>query len=337
MHTDDHGSPSTSRWLLAAAAAAILLSGEAVAQVKEPELTRPDASVRELLAANAAEIQSVVERALDTQQPTKSRVDAVRQLSGAYFDYLLANSQALVRDPDPEVAHTTVLSLAGQIAMLPDVQVMEHHNHTEYDNYQSNLVKTSLDSLRQALEHDNAAVVDEAAAFLSSRGDLQGMARVQRLIEEGKISAGKGIGFLSLGPLEKASPLIEKYTSDPDTSVQAAAISQLSYNSRYTSVVRDVALSANTSSQVTIAALPGLAKTDRDFLNYGVALAQNEKVDKAVRSQALEAAIGFTIRNNTPESTVRSLEPLLGDAAAELSSPEALQAVEQLRSVYQIQ
>ena len=260
----------------------------------------------------------------------------MRQLSGVYFDYLLANSQDLVRDPDPEVAHATVLSLAGQIAMLPDLHTLGHHQ-TEYDKYEGNLVQTSLESLRLALEHSDATVVDEAAAFLSSRGDLQGMTRVQRLIDEGKMPAEKGIGFLSLGPAESASPLIEKYAADPDPAVQAAAISQLSYNSDYTIAVREVALSADTASQVVIAALPGLAKTDKDFLNYSLALAQNEDLNDTVRTQALETTVSFTIQSGSPEGMVRALEPLLGKTAAELSSPRALNAVEQLRSIYQIE
>jgi hypothetical protein len=336
MHTEDHNSSKSSRWMLITAAVVMLFSGEAAAKAKKPELTRPDPSVREVLAANAAEIQSIVERALDTQQPTESRVDAVRQLSGVYFDYLLANSQALVRDPDPEVAHATVLSLAGQIAMLPDLHTMGRHQ-TEYDNYQGNLVQTSLESLRLALEHSDATVVDEAAAFLSSRGDLQGMVRVQRLIDEGKMPAGKGIGFLSLGPVESASPLIEKYARDEDPDVQAAAISQLSYNPDYTDKVRDFALSPDASSQVVTAALPGLAVTDQGFLSYGLALTQNEDLDDAVRSKALETTIRFTIQSGASEAEVRSLEPLLGETAAKLSSPEALEAVEALRSQYKIE
>ena len=316
-----------------------LCAVEAAADIKQPHAINP--VVQDTVRKNAADIETVLNRALDPALPSPDRVDAVRQLSGIYFDYLLANAGDLVGDQNPEVAAAVVRSLGGQIAMLPDHQhgTVAHGAGAaaDYDTYQRDVVQDSLAALRAALEHPAAEVRNEAAAILSSRGDAQALARIQGLIDEGKMDGKQGIGYLSLAPTDVASGFIEKYAASPDPEVQAAAVGQLAYNPDYTAQIRDLILSPDAESRLVTTALPGLAATDDQFLSYGLALAQNPNVDEATRTQAFESTITYTIRTEASEAAVRTLVPVLTDTADELSSPSAMESLGNLKSVYEIE
>jgi len=312
----------------------VVSANSTLAEVKKPTLTNPDPAIQELVAKNASMIDSWLTSALSDDLPPSDRVAAIHRLSGVYFDYLLANSEALVLDKQPEVGHATVATLGGQIAMIPG---HEGEGASAFDAYQRDIVQDSLKVLRIALDNPAPSVWGEAATILASRGDAFTLERVQMFVDEGRVEGKKGIGYLSLAPMPVASKYIQKYASTEKVDLRAAAVAQLAYNPDYTTLVRELALNPQTPQQVTASALPGLASTDREFLDYGLALARNKNLNKDLRTQALEYTVRYTIESKTPESAVRTMVPLLVETANELASKKALDAVQDLKSSYDIQ
>jgi hypothetical protein len=305
-----------------------------------PKIANPDPAIQRTIAAQRGAIDDLVRRALNASAGTPDRVAAVNGLAGLYFDFLLANGEPLVKDTNADVAHVTVLNVAGQIAMLPGGHTGSHDHDppvSASDEYQAQLVQESLRILRLGLNHSNEVVRNEAAAALTSRGDVQGLSRIQGLIEEGRMSSREGIRYLSLAPLQLAASYLEAYLSSPDVATKAAAIAPLSYDTRYTARVRTVALDANAGSAVLQAALPGLAVTDKDFASYGLPMAQNKSLSRETREVALESTIKFTMKTRPSEGVVRNLAALLDETALELNSDKAALALRDLKSAYRIQ
>ena len=199
------------RRALAAAIAmtAITFVPNAWSQSAAPSIVNPDAAIKRAVAADSRAIDDLVRRALNPSGTTADRVSAVNGLAGLYFDYLLANGEQLVKDQNASVAQASVLHLAGQIAMLSGSHGGSHNHDpapNAYDEYQAQLVQASLRLVRLALDHSSALVRNEAASALSSRGDVQGLARIQTLVDDGRLSPRDGIGYLSLAPLDIAGP-----------------------------------------------------------------------------------------------------------------------------------
>lgn len=310
-------------------------------QARRPTIVNPEPAIQNAVSANATAIDGLLRRALDTSGATRDRVSAVNDLAGLYFDHLLANGEALARDQNADVAHVAVLHIAGQIAMLPSGHSASHSPDSgtlaEYSAYQTHLVQESLRILRLALDHSSETVRNEAASVLCSRGDVQGLARIQMQIDAGRLPAKDGIAYFSLAPLDLAGPYIAPFLSSQDNSAKAAAVGPLSYDPKYTAPIRAMALDAATNSAVLRAALPGLAVTDKDFSSYGLPLAQNKALSRETREVALESTVKFTMKANLSEAVVRTIAPLLSETAIEINSAKALGAVRDLKSAYRIQ
>jgi len=279
--------------------------------------------------------------ALDESSPADKRASAVSSLSGIGFDFLLANAEPLIKSKVADVALATVQVLGGTIAMLPGEG---HHSHAggaqasdPNMEYQDGVVSRTMKLLRFALAHPDITVREKAAGILSSRGDAQSLAAIQRMIDSGELPAKKGIGLLTLAPTAVASPFIEKYLSATDTEVRAAAAAQLAYNPSYTSRVRTLALALNADKMVVQAALPGLAVADKDFLQYGVALSQNAQLAPEVRSEAVKAVVSATINRKLDPETAGAIVPSLDETARTTGSPDAAKAVQSLRRQYDLQ
>ena len=308
----------------------------AVANIREPTIVNPDDAVKAHIAANRGEIKRQLEVALNPGQQQAKRLEAVRYLSGANFDYLLANAEPLIKSDDEALSQATVSALAARIAMVPEHSKAHTHGASADDTYESSVVTQTLQLLELALNLPLAGPRNEAAAFLAARGHTGALTRIQRLIDEGKLSGKQGVGYLSLAPTHIASPFIQKYAVEGDPDTQAAAVGQLAYNPIYTAQMRDLALKSTTSPKVLIAALPGLAATDSTFLTYGVALAQNKDRPAEVREQAVESTVRFAKGTKVPLSTVVTFTPLLEETVKDLASPRARGAVHDLKAAYSI-
>jgi hypothetical protein len=306
-------------------------------EIKSPQLEDPRPDYKKDAIDHASEISDLLTRALQADAPTATRVKAITELTVLNYDSLLANAAPLIADTDPDVSLTTVSVLGGQIAMLPSGHAAHGGTPTEQEKYQQDIVQATLAALRTALDVAPPEARNKAASILSSRGDVEGLKGIQSLIDEGKMEPVQGLAYISLAPNELGSAYTEKYLVSPNPAVQSAAVSQLSYDPAYTEKVRELALDKETPKEVTTAALPGLAATDKTFLEYGPALAQDSSVANEVRMQAIESTVQFTMTNNTPSSKVLELAPALSEAATELKSGKAIQSVQGLKQNYGIQ
>lgn len=295
-------------------------------EVKLPEFRSP---IKQVADAQQQRLDSTLKRlriALDKTAPIDARVKAVSELSGIEFDYLLANGEALVKAP-PKVAQYAVSSIGGQIAMLHDHKAPGDHAAGSQDalsSYQSKVVRKSIKILRGALDHPDANVRNDAISILASRGDTKSLATVQELMDSGKLDQRKGIGYLSLAPAQIASPFIVKYVKAEKSAVKAAAVAQLAYNSTYTSLVKNIALAPNAAPEVVAAALPGLARSDDKFLEYGPALTQNPDLPNKVKQVALRETVNLLVASGADPSAARAIAPALKHASEKLGNPTAL-------------
>src|SRR5262245_6818747 len=92
----------------------------ALAVPATPTIVHPDRTIKDFNDKNSSLIQKLLTSATDASLQTAVRVGALRQLTGPYFDFLLANAEGLVKDSDAGVVLTTVRLLGAEISMLPD-------------------------------------------------------------------------------------------------------------------------------------------------------------------------------------------------------------------------
>lgn len=309
------------------------------AQLKSPAVPNPDPAVQSALTLEAPAIKRLLDTATNRGAPAPDRVKAIHGLGGLYFDHFLANAEALISDPDAEVAQASVVQLGGQIAMLHASHGGGHGGPgTEgAAGYTSHVVSESIRLLRLAMDHPDPAVRNEAAGVLTSRGDLQALARVQARIEAGQMSVPEGVRYMSLAPLDVAAPYIAVYLTSPDAAARRAAVVPLSYHPGYTIAVRSLVIGPNSDETVVRAALPGLSVTDKDYATYGSAIVQNKTLSRETREIALESAVRFALKSNTPTAEARDLATALSTAAEELQSDRARAAVRDLKAKHQME
>lgn len=309
--------------------------------VRLPEIRTPVAEIRTIQDQRKDEILQLLKLALDESAPADKRASAVSSLGGINYDFLLANAEPLIKSKAAAVALATVRVLGGQIAMLPsDGQHAHGSGSQEADAltaYQKRLVSRTVEVLRLALVHPDLGVLEQASSILASRGDAQSLAAIQGMIDRGDLPPKKGIGYLTLAPTNVASPFIEKYLSADRAEVRAAAAAQLAYNPNYTAQVRALALAPKATGDVVRAALPGLAVTDRAFLEYGVALSQNARVTPEVRSEAVKAVVSATISRKLDPAIVNAIASSLNETARNTGSSEAAKAIQVLKQRYNLQ
>jgi hypothetical protein len=329
------------RWLAFGSMSALVLvmAASAWPQGRAPTIVNPDPAIQAAASANRASIDRLVGQALDTARPAAERLQAVNSLAGLHFDYLLANADVLVRDADPDVSLAAVMHIAGQIAMLPAGHGGPGGASTPSatQTYHDRVVAESLRILRLALDNPGDVVRDEAARVLSSRGDVQGLARIQSQVDGGQLAAKSAVEYFSLAPLDVSAPYIAPFLTSRDTGARTAAVGTLSYDPKFTTPIRAIALDAQTDDAVRSAALPGLATTDKEFSSYGIALAQNKALSAQTRAVAVESMVKYTLKASLSEGAVRTMEPLLSETATEIKSDRAMKAVQDLKSTYGIQ
>jgi len=303
----------------------------------ESEIRTPVEDVRAAQDAEIDKIKFDLKIALTEGGPADARVQAISDLGGIGYDYLLANAAPLVHSADSTVAQAAVEALGSAIAMLPGDHTAHAGANDPLSQYQGHVVMTTEELIRAGLDHPDLSVRARAAEIMASRGDKQSLAAIQALIDKGQFSAKQGIGYLTLAPTQTASPFIEKYLSSPSVEAKTAAAAQLSYNSDYTDEVRKIALSPESGSGVLAAALPGLAQTDQSFLEYAVALTQDPRITDEVRAQAVQQVVRVTLGKGTDAAQVKVLVPALENSVKQLQVKSATDALQSLKVQYGIQ
>jgi hypothetical protein len=300
-----------------------LLSTTAPAAEQEPSVLNPDPSIRAATARKTKEIHTSVENALNPDLAVDKRIKAIGMLSGLPFDFLLANAETLIKDSNADVGVATLTAIAARVPGLDA--------YTD-DAYEQAVVKEAVRLLRVGLDNANDAVRNRAAATLASRGDVTALAKIQTYINTGKMPASQGIGYLSLAPQQVASPYLQEYASSGSVDVRAAAVAQLSYNASYTDRIRQIVLEKSTPEKVVSAALPGLAKSDNQFLNYGPLLAQDSSRSPNLRTEVIEQVA----RSAKGRDTVVRVAPILEGAARNVGGERASRAVVDLKESYDL-
>ncbi|RVJ72541.1 hypothetical protein [Sinorhizobium medicae] len=297
-----------------------------------PTERNPLPDVRSAQESRQSDTIASVKVALDKTESLKRRVDAISSLGGVKFDYLLANGEGLVASDAP-IAKAVVTVIGSEIAMLPSSEGHAHggEGDDQYTRYQNTLVERSEKLLRSALSHPDFDVRLEASNILTARGDPQAIVAIDTMIQKGELKAQAGIGYMSLAPADIASPFVEKYlTADNDES-RAAAVAQLAYNPRYVEQVRGIALADGTPPNVVAAALPGLSASDPTFLEYGVAIANDESATVKEREAALAASANVLLsRQDSSPDFVKKLSSTLKQASTEVGTRTAIETIESL-------
>lgn len=314
--------------LLAAALLAVI--SPALAQdVVIPTARTPLESV---LAAQMEREAATVERlsiALNDGLPLEERQQALSELGGVEFDYVLANGEALVTAAAP-LATQIALIIGAEIAMLPTHQRYDGHGDGARDplsKYHQGLVARSEELLGLALKHESPEVRLQASTIVASRGDVAALSTIDALIAEGEIDARLGVGYMSLAPSQIAAPFVARYAFEGSEEVKAAALSQLAYNPSYLDQVLAVALNPNSSPLVVSAALPGLAITDASFLEYGPALAGDSQFSTVVRETALRESLGVLFGGPGSLTPIENyVANTLRDSSIELNTESASEA-----------
>lgn len=320
----------------AASALVVLLASSLTVwcQLRPPAVPNPDPAVQAVLAAEAGEIRRLLETAVNRGATATDRVNAINRLGGIYFDHFLANAEPLVQDPVAEVAKAAIAQLGAQIAMLHTSHDGAHASHAAgtAPSHSAYVVGESLRLLRLGMEHPDPVARDEAAAILTSRGDLQALARIQARIESGQMSVPDGVKYMSLAPLNVAAPYIAVHLTSSDVAARRAAVIPLSYLPAYTVAVRSMVAGPNSDETVIRAALPGLSVTDKDFPTYASRIVENKALARETREIAVESSVRFALKSETSGPAARDLATALAAAAEELQSERARAAVRDLKA-----
>jgi len=292
-----------------------------------PAERTPLPNVRAAQEERQDETISLLKIALDSSKSTEERAESVSKLGGIRYDYFLANGEKLV-STDALIVKKAISVIGGEIAMIHG----HHADGSERDElslYQDKVVKRSESFLKKALDHTDFTVRLEASNILLSRGKKDGLLAIDNMIKAGEITPKVGVGYMSLAPIEESSVFVEKYVTEGDTDAQAAAIAQLSYNPAYVDKVRGIALASGTNEKVIAAALPGLARTDIKFLEYGVDLAGNAELDNRVREAAIVSTLGLLgqrLKANTNPEETKKLTVRIKSALDITQSEKAVEA-----------
>jgi len=311
----------------------LLLASPSFVLAQEPKLPSersPLEVIRSAQLERQEETVSSLRIALSDEATLEERQSALSNLGGVEYDYVLANGEGLVNSPS-DLARQVVSIIGAEISMLPSAASHTHGNNGDamdaLSMYQTNLVQRSETLLEVALQHPDTSVRIEAASILAGRGNTRALVSIDQMIQEGEIEAREGLGYMSLAPNQLASPFVERYIDSGDTLTRAAAISQLAYNPSYTSRVREIALNSDTSSEITAAALPGLARTDSDFLEYGLALANSKDLPVITREGALKESLGLLIARSPENATIDgTIAKAFEGVSIELNTENALDA-----------
>lgn len=308
-------------WSITSSAAAITL----------PEVVNPSPEAARIYQEEAVRIEQLLAQALNTQLRTEERMEALIELLTNYLDYAVAIGGKLVDDENSEIATFTIGSLADVIAMdhSPSLHSTAGTLHGMYLIARRDKI---LEIIRHAIDDPRSAVYGDAASILASRGDPQGLDLIEEAASEGRIKDVDAIRYYSLASQIAAATYLEKYWKSGSPEARNAASAHLAYNPKYMNALRDEALQPDADEGFVKAVLPGLGATDSAYNSYGFALVHDATRSKALREQAIEAAVAATVPRLQSTAVREAVADRLEHVAKEIESDRAMMSVRDLRS-----